>query len=370
VGELHFLNRERAARRAEKERGEMKQFCDARLLAGVGIGVIIGAGTLVVGGPLQPPAGPVAPTYKTLDEVEPSTPIESLPSSASARYVISEPGRYHLTGNLDGQGASDAVIELAIDPQTFVASPGVTIDLRGFAIDAVFTVDHAISAPNGAGGLVVRNGRLARFSRAAIDAPLRRGVLVEGLSIGGVGSPTGVPSVALGDGAVVRDVRLADSGPIHVGEASTVERLNAVGMRALVRTGGSSVVADVAWATRSGGPPTNDPIVEVGDASTVERLHAIAGAVGATIPGVVGGDQTTVRDCSFREDGAGAYGGNTIVSVGDQSLVEGVRISDWGRLGINAGDRSVIRDSRCERTSRRRRRRVPEIGRASCRERV
>jgi len=40
-------------------------------------------------GPLDPPAGPVAPTYKTLDQVRPGIPIDAIP------YLITVPGSHH-----------------------------------------------------------------------------------------------------------------------------------------------------------------------------------------------------------------------------------------------------------------------------------
>ena len=46
-------------------------------------------------GDLNPPAGPVAPTMKKLDEIEPRTPISpsSTPGNATATYRITQPGR-------------------------------------------------------------------------------------------------------------------------------------------------------------------------------------------------------------------------------------------------------------------------------------
>ncbi len=69
------------------------------------------------GGDLTPPPGPVAPTMKTLEQVEPRTPIDSLP------LTISQPGSYYLTGNLTT--ASFGI---------FVDAPDVTIDMMGFSI--------------------------------------------------------------------------------------------------------------------------------------------------------------------------------------------------------------------------------------------
>ncbi|MEM1422772.1 MAG: hypothetical protein AAGH64_02100 [Planctomycetota bacterium] len=72
-------------------------------------------------GPLDPPAGPVVPTGKTLDEIEPRTPLSS-PDGQT--IVIDTPGSYYLTGDIDGAVGSGIRID----------SGGVTIDLGGFAI--------------------------------------------------------------------------------------------------------------------------------------------------------------------------------------------------------------------------------------------
>ncbi|MGD0743889.1 MAG: right-handed parallel beta-helix repeat-containing protein [Verrucomicrobiota bacterium] len=69
-------------------------------------------------GALTPPGAP-APTMKTLDQVEPRTPITSLP------FVITAPGSYYLVTNLTGVPGLDGIT---------VQADHVTIDLRGFAL--------------------------------------------------------------------------------------------------------------------------------------------------------------------------------------------------------------------------------------------
>ena len=74
-------------------------------------------GTNVMGqGSLTPPGAP-GETMKTLAQVEPRTPISSLP------YTISEPGSYYVTGNLSSTGHG-IVIEAS----------GVSVDLMGFSL--------------------------------------------------------------------------------------------------------------------------------------------------------------------------------------------------------------------------------------------
>src|SRR5688572_6092132 len=73
-------------------------------------------------GPLTPPAGPVSPTHKTLTEMEPRTPISSLP------FTISQPGSYYLTADLTGVSGQAGIT---------VAADNVTIDLRGYTLRGV-----------------------------------------------------------------------------------------------------------------------------------------------------------------------------------------------------------------------------------------
>ena len=80
------------------------------------------SGILHAQGPLAPPAGP-APTMKSLDQIEPLTPISSVP------YTISQPGSYYFTSNLQfTAGAGDAI--------TISANGHVKLDLMGFTLSS------------------------------------------------------------------------------------------------------------------------------------------------------------------------------------------------------------------------------------------
>ncbi len=98
-------------------------------------------GTALLAGPLTPPPGPVAPTHKTLTEVEPRTPVQSLPGSPSAVHVISQPGSYYLTGNVVGVAGKSGVV---------IQADEVTLDLNGFALVGVAGSAHAITGAAGA----------------------------------------------------------------------------------------------------------------------------------------------------------------------------------------------------------------------------
>src|SRR5438093_7800183 len=96
-----------------------------RTIASLSALALIAAAGVLYGGPLDPPAGPVTSTYKTLTEVEPRTAVNAVntPGDFNSLFKISQPGSYYLTGNITGV-ASKHGIEI-------VAS-GVTLDLNGF----------------------------------------------------------------------------------------------------------------------------------------------------------------------------------------------------------------------------------------------
>lgn len=155
----------------------------------LGVAGLVGVAALAsrsAAGPLEPPAGPVAPTGKTTDDLfdrtaqaerytRPSTPIgpDTTPGDATNLRIITEPGRYHLTANL-----------IVPDPYTvaiLATAPGVTIDLNGFAIIA----DHAgaqSAARFESVGCAVLNGYIAGFTVFALDFSSAPSARVEGVT--------------------------------------------------------------------------------------------------------------------------------------------------------------------------------------------
>jgi parallel beta-helix repeat protein len=113
----------------------------------------LASAALTLAGPLNPPAGPVAPTYKTLAEVEPRSPIDHLP------FTINQPGSYYLTGNLTAQFAGD---------QIAVRTSYVTIDLNGFSLTGVPGTQTGIAASSQS-RVVIRNGRIDHWGGHGID---------------------------------------------------------------------------------------------------------------------------------------------------------------------------------------------------------
>lgn len=113
-----------------------------------------GLATQALAGPIDPPAGPVAPTQATV--------IDSLP------YTIDQPGSYVLTGNLivDQQLYTLSSQRAAIE----VNASNVTIDMRGFSLIDTFDQPNIKGIFVGGDNVEVRDGTIADFEREGLQA--------------------------------------------------------------------------------------------------------------------------------------------------------------------------------------------------------
>lgn len=127
---------------------------------------------LLVAGPLSPPGGPVASTYKTLTEIEPRTAINGMntPGGASAAvYVISQPGSYYLPGNISAASGKSAIL---------ITANNVALDLNGFTISGVVGATQALvqvtgdasNASDPRGNVVIKNGTIRGGGGDGINA--------------------------------------------------------------------------------------------------------------------------------------------------------------------------------------------------------
>ncbi|MGH7130698.1 MAG: hypothetical protein ACREJO_01985 [Phycisphaerales bacterium] len=142
----------------------MEQLDRRVLLAGAGVAGALALAKLAKAGPLTPPAGAVASTGKTLNQVEPRTDVATLAGSASAVHVISQPGSYYLTTNVQGVAGKNGIEIQASD---------VTLDLNGFAVQGVAGAIDAITAAVGTvdrKNICVMNGTIRGWAGVGINA--------------------------------------------------------------------------------------------------------------------------------------------------------------------------------------------------------
>ena len=103
-------------------------------------------------GSLTPTEAP-APTMKTLEQVEPRIDLATVAGNSSHQHIISQPGSYYLSGNLEVTTA----FGIGID------APGVTLDLNGFEISWV-SGTYGVYIYSTGEGATVRNGSITGFS--------------------------------------------------------------------------------------------------------------------------------------------------------------------------------------------------------------
>ncbi|MCB9846267.1 MAG: right-handed parallel beta-helix repeat-containing protein [Phycisphaeraceae bacterium] len=125
--------------------------------------VALASAAILIAGPLDPPAGPVASTPKTLAEIEPRIPIgpTTTPGDADSLYRITQPGSYYLTGNVAGV-ANKRGIE--------IAASGVTIDLMGFELVGIRESLEGIAiVESGPTNISITNGTVREWGAAGIN---------------------------------------------------------------------------------------------------------------------------------------------------------------------------------------------------------
>lgn len=186
------------------------------------LGALAAAAATLAAGPLDPPPGPIEPTMKTLDEVEPRRPINSTetPGNALTVYRITQPGSYYLTDNVGVFESQNVGIE--------IAASNVTIDLNGYTIrafGAAATEGIQTDGPNRT-GIRIRNGAITGFLINGIKLDdLTRNAVIEDVRIteSGVGIEAGLNArirrctvtggtgdgIQVGDGAIIEDCLIA-----------------------------------------------------------------------------------------------------------------------------------------------------------------
>jgi parallel beta-helix repeat protein len=169
------------------------------------VAALLPISTQTLAGDLDPPAGPVAPTMKDLDQVEPRIPISAATTPGDAdgtpsAFKITQPGSYYLTGNITVVGT-----QIGIE----VAASNVSLDLMGFRVNGPGS--NGILFTGSQTNVAIRNGTIANWNSDGINATsfgTATGVVIERIAVWDNGND----GVQVGNRAIIRDCTAEGNG--------------------------------------------------------------------------------------------------------------------------------------------------------------
>jgi len=297
-----------------------RRFLLGGLAGAVGASALAGIAKAGGGGPLNPPAGAVAPSAKPLSEVEPRTAINAAntPGDATSQFVISQPGSYYLTGNITGAAGRNGIL---------ITTANVTVDLRGFTVSGV------------AGSLV------------GILANLNTNVTVHSGAVIGWGAS----AVQVGSSARVFDITARGNGStaIRCIDDSEVRNCSTVGGAAGIAVGTRGRVDGCTASGSAGtGIQTSDLGVVTASAAQGNQQTGISigrGGIasccttgGNALVGINLGDGASAIGCTAMENSIG-------ILANRGGTVRACTVKDNATNGISVDNGCVVADNTCER---------------------
>ncbi len=282
-----------------------------------------GGAIVAVAGPLNPPPGPVTPSYKTLADVEPRTAINAAntPGDGDSLFRITQPGSYYLTGDVAGQPGKKGIE---------VAASHVTIDLNGFHLAGGPGSLSGIDTTGAFFGVSAQNGSVHNWGGLGIDFSTATSCRISDVTLSfntGMGVYTGHSSVVVGCAAAQNGSDGIYSGPESVIRSCTATENGGDGIVVYSGSVAESCTADE--NTGAGFAVTNN---------STARGCAASNNVGS---GFAAADNSQVLDCIANYNGAGGIDAGFGVQV-----VRCSADSNTGH-GIECGSYCTITDNAC-----------------------
>jgi len=321
-------------------------------------------------GPLTPPVGPVAPTNKTLAEVEPRIAINATntPGGLNSLFRIAAPGSYYLTGNIAGVAAMSGIE---------IASSGVTLDLMGFELLGVVGSLDGVNVSIGTVNIHIHNGSVRNWGSDGVAADFASNSSLRNLRAEG----NGASGLRLGEGGLVEACAARSNGlfGISANSGSTVNGNTARnnGGDGINTFDGCTVSGNTASGNSSNGISTGASSTVSGNTASGNGNSGISASTGSTVSGntvqvntgdgIFANSSSTVSsntasfntgdgiqvtiDClvlnnNCDSNGLGASDGAGILATGSDNRIDGNNVTDNDRgIEVNVAGNLIIRNS-------------------------
>lgn len=303
------------------------RFSTRTVLSVTGLGLLL-SGAFLYAGPLNPPAGPVASTYKTLTEIEPRIAVNAAntPGDATSLFKITEPGSYYLTGNITGVANKHGIS---------IAASGVTLDLNGFelvGVPAMGAFDGVSVTASSRTNIAVINGSVRNWGDAGVDLGAFNAAnsRVDGVRASGNAGN----GISIGTGGTVSNCTASSNSVngISAGFGCTVSNCTAFQNTdtGIGTNFGGTVLNCTAYANTNTG-------ISINFGGTITNCTAYQN----TGRGISTESSCTVTHCTA------AQNGGTGISTSFGSTVEGCTVQNNFLDGILCGSSCVIRGNTC-----------------------
>jgi parallel beta-helix repeat protein len=269
-------------------------------------------------GSLTPPGAP-APTMKSLDQVEPRTPVDAThtPGDANSLFIINRAGSYYLTTNLMVVSS-----QYAISIQT----NNVTLDLNGFTIDGISNTSPnsmGIYVPFAQTDIAIRNGIVSDWPIDGIYAFHASNCQFEHLRL----YNDSQQGLYAGTNCVINDCVAQRDGTGIIGENNcNVTHCNFLGNfgQGLELGDNCIITSCMAQGNFASGFYVGNGCV-ISDCSSVTNTH---------VAGMVGGDNCTLSGCTVLSNiGFG-------LTLGSECVVNGCTVNFNTGVGISSAGAS------------------------------
>jgi len=313
--------------------------------------VLLAAVAPAFSGDLTPPAGPIAPTHKTLTEVEPRFAVNSLPGNATATHIISQPGSYMLTKDVIGEAGKDGI-------KVTATSGPVAIDLNGFSLRGVTGSGNGLKIMPILHPVELSEGTITGWGGHGVDATGIDGIKLHDLAV----LSCAARGLRVGGNATIADCRIGASGldGVLAGAGSRVDGCSIVGsgQDGLSLGGASCLVRNCViegnLAAGLVGPATAAHLVGNTVCGNAIGIHGQPGASNWTIRDTLVSGNT---GAGVQLDDGGAVlsgchvmgnGGAGITAGGSRTRIGGTKVSANGAEGIHllpGSDHSAVLDT-------------------------